>query len=280
MQLSRRDFVATVTASGAASGLIWNPAAAAGGLTYYVRYEQRGKRAYGLLEKDTIREIRGGLFGARKPTGAQAKLAEVKLLYPCEPTTVLAVGLNYKSHLGNRPAPTKPELFFKPVTSLVEPGGEIVIPPGAQNVHYEGEFVIVIGKTAHQVKEGEALQHVFGYTCGNDVSERNWQQDDLQWWRAKGADTFGPLGPAIVTGLEYHKSRLQTRVNGVVKQSQLLSDLLFDVPAIVSFASQHVTLHPGDVIYTGTPGATSAMKPGDVVEVEIQGIGVLRNPVK
>jgi 2-keto-4-pentenoate hydratase/2-oxohepta-3-ene-1,7-dioic acid hydratase in catechol pathway len=102
----------------------------------------------------------------------------------------------------------------------------------------------------------------------------------LQWWRAKGADTFGPLGPVIVTGLEYKKSRLQTRLNGEVKQSQLLSDLLFDVPAIVSFASRHVTLRPGDVIYTGTPGATSAMKPGDTVEVEIDGIGVLRNKVK
>jgi 2-keto-4-pentenoate hydratase/2-oxohepta-3-ene-1,7-dioic acid hydratase in catechol pathway len=276
MQISRRDFVATM----AASGLVWNPTAAAQGVAYYVRYEQRGKRAYGLLEKDTIREIRGGLFGAKTLTGAKVKLADAKLLYPCEPATVLAVGLNYKSHLGNRPAPTKPELFFKPVTSLVEPNGDIVIPPEAKNVHYEGEFVIVMGKTARQVKESDALNYVFGYTCGNDVSERDWQRGDLQWWRAKGADTFGPLGPTIVTGLDYPKSRLQTRVNGEVKQSQLLSNLLFDVPAIVSFASQHVTLHPGDVIYTGTPGSTSAMKPGDVVEIEIEGIGVLRNRVK
>jgi 2-keto-4-pentenoate hydratase/2-oxohepta-3-ene-1,7-dioic acid hydratase in catechol pathway len=275
MELSRRDFVATM----AASGLIGIQTTAAPGVAYYVRYEYRSKRAYGLLEKDTIREIRGGLFGARTPTGVKVKLADAKLLYPCEPTTVLAVGLNFKSHLGTRPAPTKPEFFFKPVTSLVEPGGEIVIPPGAKNVHYEGEFVIVIGKTARRVAEDDALNYVFGYTCGNDVSERDWQRDDLQWWRAKGADTFGPLGPAIVTGLEYRKSRLQTRVNGEVKQSQLLSDLLFDVPAIVSFASRHVTLHPGDVIYTGTPGATSAMKPGDTVEVEIDGIGVLRNRV-
>jgi 2-keto-4-pentenoate hydratase/2-oxohepta-3-ene-1,7-dioic acid hydratase in catechol pathway len=260
-----------------AAGLVWKPAP---GAAYYVRYELRGKRAYGLLEKDTVREVRGGLFGAKAPTGVKAKLADVKLLYPCEPTTVLAVGLNYKSHLGNRPAPTKPELFFKPLTSLVDPNGDIVIPPGATNVHYEGEFVIVIGKAARRIKESEALQYVFGYTCGNDVSERNWQQGDLQWWRAKGSVTFGPLGPAIVTGLEYHPMRLQTRVNGVVKQSQLLSDLIFDVPAIVSFASQHVTLHPGDVIYTGTPGATSALKAGDIVEVEIEGIGVLRNGVK
>lgn len=273
MQLSRREFVSTM----AAAGLSLNPAP---GVTYYVRYEQRGKRAYGLLENDTIREIRGNLFGARTPTGRRVKLADVKLLCPCEPTTVLAVGLNYKSHLGARPAPTKPEFFFKPLTSLIAHGEEIVIPPGATNVHYEGEFVVVIGKTARQVNESEAMQYVFGYTCGNDVSERNWQQGDLQWWRAKGSDTFGPLGPAIVTGLEYHSKRLQTRVNGTVKQSQLLSDLLFDVPAIVSFASRHVTLQPGDVIYTGTPGTTSAMKAGDVVEVDIEGIGVLRNRVR
>lgn len=277
MNLSRRDFVATMAASGAAAEFVWNPAP---GATYYVRYEHRGKRAYGLLEQDTIREIRGGLFGPRRPSGVKVKLADVKLLCPCEPTTVLAVGLNYKSHLGTRPAPTKPEFFFKPLTSLVEHNGDIVIPPGATNVHYEGEFVIVIGRTARQVKESDALQYVFGYTCGNDVSERNWQQGDLQWWRAKGADTFGPLGPVIAAGLEYHPRRLQTRVNGEIKQSQLLSDLLFDVPAIVSFASRHLTLQPGDVIYTGTPGSTSAMKPGDVVEVEIEGIGVLSNRVK
>jgi 2-keto-4-pentenoate hydratase/2-oxohepta-3-ene-1,7-dioic acid hydratase in catechol pathway len=276
MEISRRDFVATV----AASGLIGLHTTGAPGVARYLRYQYRGKTGYGLLEQDTIREIRGGLFGDRTPSGVRVKLTDAKLLYPCEPVTVLAVGLNYKSHLGTRPAPKKPEFFFKPVTSLVESAGEIVIPPGAKNVHYEGEFVIVIGKTARGVTEEDAMNYVFGYTCGNDVSERDWQREDLQWWRAKGSDTFAPLGPVIVTGLDYKKSRLQTRVNGEVKQSQLLSDLLFDVPAIVSFASLHVTLHPGDVIYTGTPGSTSAMKAGDTDEVEIDGIGVLPNRVK
>src|SRR5262245_44039153 len=144
MELSRRDFVATM----AASGLTGIRTTEAPGVSHYARYEYRDKRAYGLLEQDVIHEIRGGLFGDRRPTGVKVKLTDVKLLHPCEPTTVLAVGLNYKSHLGNRPAPTKPEFFFKPVTSLVESAGEIVIPPGAKNVHYEGEFVIVIGKTA------------------------------------------------------------------------------------------------------------------------------------
>lgn len=277
MKTSRRTFLSS-TAGLAASGLALHQQTASN-VVKYLRYEQRGRSSYGVLDGETIKPIRGDLFGQRAETGAKVKLSEVKLLWPCEPTKVLAVGLNYKSHLGNRPAPTKPELFFKPLTSLVEPGGEIVIPPGARNVHYEGELVIVIGKKARRVTEAEAPGYVFGLTCGNDVSERDWQQGDLQWWRAKGADTFAPLGPVIAVGLDYKKSRLQTRVNGAVKQSQLLSDLLFDVAAIVSFTSQYVTLLPGDVIYTGTPGATSAMRPGEVVEVEIEGIGVLRNKV-
>jgi len=274
MEISRRDFCSGLAATG-----IGLRQSAGDKVVRYLRYEHRGKISYGVLDGDSIRETRGGLFGARTETGAKAKLADVKLLWPCEPTKVLAVGLNYKSHLGDRPAPEKPELFFKPLTSLQNPDGEIVIPPGAKNVHYEGEMVIVIGKKAKQVSRERAADYIFGYTCGNDVSERDWQRGDLQWWRAKGSDTFAPLGPVIATGLDYRKSRLQTRVNGAVKQSQLLSDLLFDAPTIISFASQYVTLERGDVIYTGTPGATSAMKPGDVVEIEIDGIGVLKNKV-
>jgi len=274
MEISRRDFCSGLAAAGVAL-----PRAADEKVVRYVRYENRGKVSYGLLDGDSIREIRGGLFGNRAETGAKVKLAAVKLLWPCEPTKVLAVGLNYKSHLGNQPAPQKPELFYKPLTSLQTPEGEIVIPPGAKNVHYEGEMVIVIGRRARRVSAERAADYIFGYTCGNDVSERDWQRGDLQWWRAKGSDTFGPLGPAIAVGLDYKKSRLQTRVNGQVKQSQLLSDLLFDAAAIVSFASQYVTLEAGDVIYTGTPGATSAMKPGDTAEVEIDGIGILKNRV-
>ena len=274
MEISRRAFCTGLAVTGI--GLRQN---AADKVVRYLRYEHRGKIAYGALDGDSIREIRGDLFGGRAETGAKVKLSDVKLLWPCEPTKVLAVGLNYKSHLGDRPAPEKPELFFKPLTSLQNPSGDIVIPPGAKNVHYEGEMVIVIGKKATRVSRERAADHIFGYTCGNDVSERDWQRGDLQWWRAKGADTFGPLGPVIAVGLDYKKSRLQTRVNGEVKQSQVLSDLIFDAPTIVSFASQYVTLERGDVIYTGTPGATSAMKPGDLVEVDIEGIGVLKNRV-
>jgi 2-keto-4-pentenoate hydratase/2-oxohepta-3-ene-1,7-dioic acid hydratase in catechol pathway len=274
MKHSRRAFLCSLAASTAL------PARAASeGVVKYVRYQRGGKISYGILDGETIRQIRGNLFSNKTETGVKVKMSEVKLLSPCEPTKVLAVGLNFKSHLGNQRPPEKPELFFKPLTSLAAPDGDIVIPPGARNVHYEGELVIVIGRRAKRISADEAAGCIFGYTCGNDVSERDWQRGDLQWWRAKGADTFAPLGPAIATGLDYKKSRLQTRLNGEVKQSQLLSDLLFDAAAIVSFTSQYATLLPGDVIYTGTPGATSAMKPGDTVEVEIDGIGILRNKV-
>jgi len=245
----------------------------------FVRYEHRGEISYGMLRGEVIAQIEGGLFEGGAETGKTLGLGEVRLLWPCEPSKILAVGLNYRSHLGDRPAPAKPELFWKPPSSLLAPGGAIVIPRGAENVHFEGELVVVIGRQAKEVSAAEAAGCIFGFTCGNDVSERNWQKGDLQWWRAKGSDTFGPLGPAVAVGLDYKASRIQTRVNGEVKQSQFLSDLLFDPATVVSHASRCVTLYPGDVIYTGTPGSTSALTPGDTVEVEIDGIGILKNAV-
>jgi 2-keto-4-pentenoate hydratase/2-oxohepta-3-ene-1,7-dioic acid hydratase in catechol pathway len=245
----------------------------------FVRYEHQGKISYGTLEGAVIARIQGDLFGGGPETGVKIGLSDVRLLWPCQPSKILAVGLNYKSHLGTRPAPVQPELFWKPTSCLLEPGGTIFIPEGATNVHYEGELVVVIGRKTKGVSPQEAAGCIFGFTCGIDVSEREWQKNDLQWWRAKGSDTFGPLGPAIAVGLDYKASRLQTRVNGEVKQSQFLSDLLFDPATVVSHASRCVTLLPGDVIYTGTPGTTGALKPGDVIEVEIDGIGILKNVV-
>ncbi len=252
-------------------------------VTHFVRFQQGGRAAYGVLSDGVIAEFSGNLFGARKPTGRKIKLVEVKLLYPCEPSKILAVGLNYKSHIGNQKAPTRPEIFYKPITCLQNPGDPIVIPKDSKNTHYEAELVVVIGRMLKNVSRAEAEAGIFGYTCGNDVSERDWQNGadkDLQWWRAKGADTFGPLGPVIAAGFVPSTGRIELRLNGEVKQKQALSDLLFDCPAIVEFASRYVTLMPGDVIYTGTPGTTTAMKAGDVVEVEIPGIGLLRNPVR
>jgi 2-keto-4-pentenoate hydratase/2-oxohepta-3-ene-1,7-dioic acid hydratase in catechol pathway len=276
MQTTRRELMGAMLAGAAAAQ------AQTSSVTRFVRFGTGGAVSYGILDGETIHAIRGDLFGSHKKTGAKYKLGEVKLLAPCTPSKVLAVGLNYKSHIGNRPAPTVPEIFYKPITCLRNPGDSIVIPADSRNTHYEGELVIVMGRNASHISVAEAQNAIFGVTCGNDVSERDWQggpNKDLQWWRAKGADTFGPLGPVIACGLDYGNVLLQTRLNGEVVQKQVTSDLLFDCPTIVSYISRYVALAAGDVIYTGTPGATKRMSPGDVVEVDIEGIGVLRNPI-
>ncbi len=251
-------------------------------MTKYVRFRSSSGTSYGILEDGSVKEISGDLFQSPRETGAVYPASSVKLLAPCRPGKILAVGLNYRSHLGSRPQPAQPEMFYKAVTALQNPDDPIVVPRDATDLHYEGELVIVIGRAAKGVTPEQARDAIFGVTCGNDVSERNWQHGpgkDLQWWRAKGSDTFAPLGPAIVTGIDYGSLLLQTRLNGEVVQRQYTSDLIFDCPAIVSWVSGWVTLLPGDLIYTGTPGSTRRMSPGDVVEVEIEGIGVLRNPV-
>ena len=263
-----------------AIGAVTLPAAAQQGVTKYVRYSHQNVISYGILEGETIKELKGNLFAGATPTGRTVKLAEARLLAPCQPSKVIAVGLNYKSHIGERPAAAYPGLFAKLPTSIVGPDDAIVATDDAKNLHFEGELVVVIGRRAKNVSVADAPNYVFGVTAGNDVSERDWQKNDLQWFRAKASDTFGPLGPVIVKGLNYGDLLLQTRVNGEVLQSQRTKDLIFDVPAIVSYISRFVTLEPGDVIYTGTPGSTKAMKPGDVVEIEIEGIGVLRNRVE
>jgi len=251
-------------------------------VTKYIRYQSDSAVRYGILDGDTVRELNGGLFDNPAETGVTHRLADVTLLAPCQPGKIMAVGLNYGSHIGNRPRPAHPEMFYKPVSALQSPGGPIVIPRDATDLHYEGELVMVIGKQARNVSREEARAAIFGVTCGNDVSERNWQSGqgkDLQWWRAKGCDTFAPLGPAIVTGLDYGNLLLQTRLNGEIVQSQYTADLIFDCPAIVEWVSGWITLMPGDAIYTGTPGITRKLVAGDVVVVEIEGIGILRNPV-
>ena len=238
--------------------------------------------AWGRVDGETVQELSSAPYLAARVTGKKYPLAKVILAAPVEPLKLLAVGLNYRSHVGTRPIPKEPEIFYKPITCLQDPGAPIIHPSDSKNTHYEGELVIVLGKGGKNLSLSQARAAIFGVTCGNDVSERDWQngaQKDLQWWRAKGADTFGPVGPHLVKGLDYGKLLLQTRLNGEVVQKQFTSDLIFDCPAIVSYISKYVTLTTGDVIFTGTPGTTKPMKPGDTVEVEIAGIGVLRNPI-
>jgi 2-keto-4-pentenoate hydratase/2-oxohepta-3-ene-1,7-dioic acid hydratase in catechol pathway len=248
-------------------------------VTKYVRYAQGATTAYGILDGQQIRELRGDLFANPQPTGRTLQLSDVRLLAPCNPRKVIAVGLNYQSHLGTRAAAKYPGLFAKMPTSIIGSGEDIVLPADSKNTHYEGELVVVIGKRASRVSEADAKSYIFGVTAGNDVSERDWQRDDLQWFRAKASDTFGPLGPAIAVGLDYDNLLLQTRLNGEVVQSERTKDLIFNVSKIVSYVSNYVTLEPGDVIYTGTPQTTRPIKNGDVVEVEVEGVGILRNRV-
>jgi len=249
-------------------------------ITRYVRYSAKGKTCYGILDGETIRELAGNFLHEIVPTGTTLPLGEARLLPPCEPSKVLAIGRNYKSHLGDRTPLLYPGVFIKLPSCIIATGEAIVIPEGASDVHHEAELVIVIGKTASRVSKEDAPNYIFGITAGNDVSERFWQKNDVQWFRAKASDTFGPLGPAIVQGLNYDDLLVQCRINGEVRQSQRTCDLLFPVDTIVSYVSQYVTLFPGDIIYTGTPGQTRAMQPGDNVEVEIEGVGTLQNTVR
>jgi len=248
-------------------------------LTRYVKYEAGGRIAWGVLDGDTIRELQGNVFDGAKPAGRTLKLADVKLLAPADAKKVVAAGLNYRSHIGEQSPAKYVGLFAKLPTSLVGHGADIVYPADATTLHYEAEVCLVIGKRARNITEAQVKEHVFGVTPCNDVSERAWQKADLQWFRAKGSDTFGPMGPALVRGVDYNKLKLIGRHNGKVVQESSTEMLIFSIDNIVSYVSRYVTLEPGDVIFTGTPGTTQAMKPGDTYEVEIEGVGVLRNTV-
>jgi 2-keto-4-pentenoate hydratase/2-oxohepta-3-ene-1,7-dioic acid hydratase in catechol pathway len=252
----------------------------------YLRFQKGDTVAYGVLEGDQVRQLDGDLFGEWSKTDNVHPLSEVKLLPPTRPTQVLALAGNYRSHIAGAPTPEKfqiPQPFFKSPSCLIAHDEEIVLPKDSHDVHFEAELVIVIGKKCSKVTPEKALDYVFGVTAGNDVSERIWQNDeekkDIQWWRAKGSDTFGPVGPYIVTGIDYGDLDLQLRLNGEVKQKDNTKQLIHDIPSTVSFISRYVTLHPGDLIFTGTPGTTSALKASDVVEVELEGVGVLRSRV-
>jgi 2-keto-4-pentenoate hydratase/2-oxohepta-3-ene-1,7-dioic acid hydratase in catechol pathway len=252
----------------------------------FTRFEADGKVAYGIIKSETVTEISAAPFGAYDKTGNEYPLSQVKLLAPCEPSKVLATALNYKSHLPHIPgitgsaAPTQPELFYKVPSSIINPGDTIVLPADVRPVEEEAELVVVIGKSCKNVSVDQAMDYVFGYTCGNDVSARPWQRGDKQWWRAKSSDTFTPFGPWIETDLDESKLDIWARINGKEVQYCNSAELLFDIPTIISFVSQVVTLEPGDLIYTGTSGTPAELEDGDVVDVEVAGIGVLSNPVK
>jgi 2-keto-4-pentenoate hydratase/2-oxohepta-3-ene-1,7-dioic acid hydratase in catechol pathway len=247
----------------------------------YVKYEAQGVPSWGILENDTtIQQLSGAPFDmTAKPTGRRVKVAEVKFVAPAEAKKVIAAGLNYKSHIGDAAPAKYVGLFAKFPTTLTGHERDIIYPADATNVHYEAEICVVMGKKAQNISEAQVKDHIFGVTACNDVSERAWQKQDLQWFRAKAADTFGPMGRELVTNVDYNKLKLIGRHNGKVVQETTTDLLIFSIDNIISYTSRYITLEPGDVVFTGTPGTTQAMKPGDTFEVEIPGVTTLRNPV-
>lgn len=230
---------------------------------------------------ETAHEIAEHPFGTPTFTGRQWPLADVRLLAPILASKVVAMGKNYAAHaaeMGSAP-PESPVIFIKPNTSIIGPGLPIQLPPSASEVHHEGELAIVIGRPCKDVPASRAAEVILGYTIGNDVSARDHQRADGQWTRAKGHDTFCPLGPWIVTDLDPSDLAIRTEVNGEVRQSSRTSLLLHDVGAIVEWVSAVMTLLPGDVILTGTPEGVGPIVDGDTVSVTIEGIGTLSNPV-
>jgi 2-keto-4-pentenoate hydratase/2-oxohepta-3-ene-1,7-dioic acid hydratase in catechol pathway len=254
----------------------------------WCRFQSGGGSAYGIIEGDTVTEVTGCPYDAHARTSTSVPLSRVKLLVPVIPPTFYAAGVNYREHVtemahrrGVKPEfPPQADVGYRANNALVATDEPIVIPKDAtQEVQYEGELVVVIGKRCKRISEAHALDCVFGYTIGNDVSERTWQRGDRTFWRGKNTDTFKPMGPWIVTDLDPDMLRVTIRLNGKEMFSYAVKDAIFGVRQFISRMSQYLTLHPGDVLWMGTDGPTENMKDGDVVEVEIPGVGVLRNPV-
>jgi 2-keto-4-pentenoate hydratase/2-oxohepta-3-ene-1,7-dioic acid hydratase in catechol pathway len=235
----------------------------------------------GALHKDVIHPlIDDGL--REDPEAPRFRLDSVRLLPPCQPTKIVALGINYRSHATEfkHELPESPLIFLKPSTAVIGPGDDIIYPVASKQVDFEGELGIIIGRTARNVKAAEAASYIMGYTCFNDVTARDLQRKDGQWTRAKGFDTFAPIGPWTETEIDPSDLEIETYLNGKLKQKATTADLIFKIPEILRFVSSVMTLLPGDLIATGTPSGVGPVLPGDEVEVRIQGIGSLINRVE
>jgi 2-keto-4-pentenoate hydratase/2-oxohepta-3-ene-1,7-dioic acid hydratase in catechol pathway len=246
-----------------------------------VRYSREGQVGFGILEGETIAALSPHPFAAFEYTGERFPTGEVRLLAPVLPTKVVAVGRNYAEHareMGGE-VPDDPVIFLKPSTAVIGPGDPIVHPGWVGRVDYEGELAVIVGKLARRLDEADAIQAVLGFSCANDVTARDLQRADGQWARAKGFDSFCPLGPWIETDLDSSDLALRTLVNGEPRQQARTSQLERGVASLMAFVSRVMTLLPGDVLLTGTPAGVGPLEVGDRVEVEIDGIGVLANQV-
>ena len=252
----------------------------------WIRYSHQGRTGYGILEGDRIVEVSGNPFAGYERTSRAYDLSAVKIEVPVIPPTFYCVGLNYAAHIREVAAkhgikanlPEQPDVGYRAVNALIAHGEPVVIPRDATKVQYEGELVVVIGKKAKHLSEAEALSCVLGYTVGNDVSERAWQKSDRTLWRAKNADTFKPMGPWIETQVDLDSLETIVRRNGEETLRFRTNDMIFGVAKYISTMSRYLTLYPGDMIWMGTDGSSPDLVAGDVVEVEITGVGTLRNP--
>lgn len=245
------------------------------------RFNLNGEIRFGSITSGQVSLFVGNPLESKALSGEVVSLAQVQLLAPVSPSKVICIGMNYAAHAAeiSQDVPDEPLMFFKPISSIIGPGDSIVLPHQSDQVELEVELAIVIGKQAKNISKAEVKDHIFGYTIGNDVTARDIQFSDLQWARAKGFDTFCPLGPWIETEFDPRGKRLDSRVHGELRQHAITNDMIFDVETIVSFVSENITLLPGDVILTGSPAGISRITHGDDVECEIEGIGVLRNLV-
>ncbi|MFO8061238.1 MAG: fumarylacetoacetate hydrolase family protein, partial [Bacillota bacterium] len=247
----------------------------------FIRFEHQGEIAYGQVTPEGVYRIEGTPFVAHGPAERVGELEELNLCAPVVPGKILGASLNYRDHAREtgREIPGEPIIFMKPPSSVIGPGAAIVLPPDAGQVDYEAELAVIIGESIFRPDPVAARRAVFGYTCANDVTDRDLQRRDGQWVRAKGFDTFCPLGPVLNYDVDLGPRRIETRVNGEIRQESTMEQHAFSPDYLVWFCAQVMTLHPGDVILTGTPGGIGPMRPGDEVEVQIEGFGALRNPV-
>lgn len=247
-----------------------------------VRYQRSTESPrYGWILDDKIGEIEGDIFGPYRRLDANLPLEEVRLLAPMTPSKIICVGRNYVEHAKEHGAevPKIPLIFLKPPSAILNPGEAIVLPPQSQQVEHEAELVVVIGRRGRNILAEEAKNYILGYTVGNDVTARDLQRSDGQWTRAKGFDTFCPFGPWVDTEFDASDAMITCRVNGQLRQMASTREMVFSVPNLIAFISSVMTLEPGDLIFTGTPAGVGRLNAGDVVEVSIEGLGTLRNPV-
>jgi len=246
-----------------------------------VRFATDSGAEYGILSGGAIQAIEGEPFDSITPTDRHYQLSEVKLLSPCTPTKIVALGLNYHKHAKelNAPVPNAPLIFLKPSTAVIGTEANIIYPAASNRVDYEAELAVVIKKPVWRASIKDALDYVLGYTCFNDVTARDIQKQNGQWTRAKSFDTFAAVGPCIETELDPGNVALETHLNGKLKQQGNTSDLIYSIPELINFISHVMSLLPGDIIATGTPSGIGPMYPGDTVEIKIGGIGTLRNYV-